>query len=181
MKDYFGKYFQKGFRFSGSVFAQNGFTLIELMVVLSIISFVASVMLVSVNGARAKARDARRRSDIKQIATALDIYQDDFGTFPSTGGIWKGMCVAYNDGTLEASGDNGWVPGLAPTYIPILPPDPLPVGTTGCYIYNSDGVDYKISAYGTIETLDPVPVTDPMRDPLNEHSFALYTPDAIGW
>lgn len=162
----------------------EGFTLIELLVVLSIIMFVASIAFASINTARTRTRDARRRADLKQIVVALEIYQNDFGKFPSTGGEWRGICTAYNNGgTYIETGENGWISGLAPIYMPVLPSDPSPREPTGCYIYNSDdeGRDYKIVAYGTVETLIPVPVTDPMYDPLNENSFALYTPDAAGW
>ena len=54
----------------------SGFTLIELLVVISIIGLLASVVLVSLNGARAKARNARRLADIKQLQTALELYYD---------------------------------------------------------------------------------------------------------
>jgi prepilin-type N-terminal cleavage/methylation domain-containing protein len=53
-----------------------GFTLIELLVVISIISLLASVVLASLNSARAKARDARRLADMKEIEKALQFYFD---------------------------------------------------------------------------------------------------------
>jgi prepilin-type N-terminal cleavage/methylation domain-containing protein len=55
---------------------KRGFTLIELLVVISIISLLASIVLISLNGARAKARTARVASDFHQIQIQIDIARD---------------------------------------------------------------------------------------------------------
>ena len=62
---------------------EKGFTLIELLVVISIISLLASMIFASLNSARAKARDARRIADFKQIQTALAFYFDKYGKYPN--------------------------------------------------------------------------------------------------
>jgi prepilin-type N-terminal cleavage/methylation domain-containing protein len=63
---------------------KKGFTLIELLVVLSIIGVLASIVLSSINTARAKARDAKRIQSVRQIQIALDIYRDQYGSYPDS-------------------------------------------------------------------------------------------------
>lgn len=59
-----------------------GFTLIELLVVIAIIGLLASVVLVSLNSARIKARDVRRKADLHSLELAIQLYYDSTGTFP---------------------------------------------------------------------------------------------------
>lgn len=159
---------------------KKGFTLIELLVVISIISLLATLAVTSLQNAQKKSRDTRRRSDLKQVSTALELYFDTNSGYPSTSGAWWGYCSTY--GSHPTSGANGWVPNLAPTYMGALPLDPKPIGTNGCYLYRSDGTDYKLLANTTVEATLPVPITDAMYDPYpRTTSFTIYTHGARTW
>ena len=61
----------------------QGFTLIELLVVVAIIGLLASIAVVALQSARGEARDTKRIADMKQIYTALQIYNDKYGEFPT--------------------------------------------------------------------------------------------------
>ena len=144
----------------------QGFTLIELLVVIAIIGVLASVVLASLNTARAKARDAQRMSQLSEVKKAIDLYYSDHGSYPSTGSI-NNIYAGPGCSNLTAPDQvkpNDWVPGLVSGgYISSLPADPNPADRArnsgwpeACYMYASDGTHYLLSAWGTAET-GPIP------------------------
>ena len=89
---------------------QKGFTLIELLVVISIIGVLASVVMTSLNSAKIKARDAVRRSDMRQILIAMETYYDSSGTYIIPGTGWNGCSCGwfnYQSGVYVKSVANG--------------------------------------------------------------------------
>lgn len=82
---------------------KKGFTLVELLVVIAIIGLLATLAIVALNSARAKARDAKRVGDVKQVQTALELYFNDEGGYPDTTAMGTGDAVVLGpddqDGT----------------------------------------------------------------------------------
>ncbi len=95
----------------------RGFTLVELLVVIAIIGVLATLLLLQLNVARQKARDARRVADINQVRSALELFFDDTGTYPTS----------TNLGTFTYSGKQ------VGDYLNKIPDDPLRSCTVGVY------------------------------------------------
>ncbi len=121
---------------------KKGFTLIELLVVIAIIGLLASIVLVSLNSARAKARDARRLSDMHQILLALEMYYDDNGHYSPISG--DGCCDGWDQGPC---GSDPFIGALETAgLISKVSTDPSGGYGTGCYGYNY--YRYSAGLYG---------------------------------
>jgi len=110
---------------------QKGFTLIELLVVIAIIAILSTVVMAGLNSARAKGRDAKRLSDIKQLQSALELCFDNGAGYPSTAvGVvgTAGLVLGYDcDGVVAA-------PNIPfSTYMNPLPTNPAPGGEDYTY------------------------------------------------
>jgi len=161
------------------------FTLIELLVVITIINFLSSVILVSANSARFKARMLQRVTNLREIQKALELYNLRNDAYPSTNMQRWSECSDFNP--LPRDPDQ-WIPGLVPDYIRHLPADPFmkknsPVGS--CYAYVSDGKDYKLILYQILEygqALDQKEylkypqLIDPRRDGGTNNCLVDYNP-----
>jgi prepilin-type N-terminal cleavage/methylation domain-containing protein len=168
----------------------GGFTLLELLVVIAVIGLLASIILASMTQSRAKGRDAKRRQDLRQLQTALELFYSTNGGYPFALNWW-GLCPSFNQGgSLLTSGPNGYIPNLAPAYISVLPTDPKPVGNDGCYLYSAQlsignglSSDYKLMAHKTVESA--VSPNDGMYDAARlgdaVRTYSVYTDGGRNW
>ena len=90
---------------------KNAFTLVELLIVMSIIGVLAAIGLGSFTTAQMRGRDAQRKSDLKQVSHALELYYSDHKKYPDAG-------VINDNWGLEFKDSNGTI------YFKILPADP---------------------------------------------------------
>ncbi len=107
----------------------QGFTLIELLVVVAIIGILASLIMANLVGIRQRARDAQRKSDIRQIQSAVELYRSDVGSYPTT---------------VQYPACNTSLTANSTTYMKAIPCDPL--NTTTPYSYTSNGTTYSLIA-----------------------------------
>ncbi|MBI5817020.1 MAG: type II secretion system protein [Candidatus Yonathbacteria bacterium] len=71
----------------------KGFTLVELLVVISIISTLASTVLAALNGARVKARNAERTATIQQYLLAINLSYDKYREYPDPNDTFSAYCI----------------------------------------------------------------------------------------
>lgn len=91
----------------------RGFTLIELLVVVSIIGMLSSVMLVSLQSARTKARETKLLVEVKEFQKALELYKLDNGKYPASepgNAKWYGYntCTDPQYGLITSLFDNNF-------------------------------------------------------------------------
>lgn len=123
-------------RHSYPIRRRQGFTLIELMIVVVILGLLATIVMPKILSRPDQARRVKAKADIRSIQSALALFKTDTGRFPTT-----------SEG-LEALVNNPGIKGFnADGYLESVPVDPW----GNRYVYLSPGIrskDYDLKSYG---------------------------------
>lgn len=101
-----------------------GFTLIELLIVIAIIGVLTGISVFALTGSRESARDTKRKTDLEQIRSALEIYKSDCNRYPAS--------LSFGS-TLVGNGTNC---PAANVYMQVVPQDTV---TGKNYAYRATG------------------------------------------
>lgn len=116
----------------------QAFTLIELLVVIAIIGLLSALLFPNYMSARERARDSQRKSDLKQIQNALEMYKLDQSlpsypsNLPDPGQCWN------QDGGVSSCSSSDVI------YLKTMPADPS--GSEYTYQYDSTNITYDLCA-----------------------------------
>lgn len=128
---------------------QAGFTLIEILVVIAIVTVILAVLFPNFMGARQRSRDAARKSDLSQIQKALELYKMDQNpqSYPTTGAFGGNACgKCWTQGGIDTACPSGNI------YMRKMPCDPASPNTPTPYIYSPDLTDnLKYELYSCLE------------------------------
>lgn len=123
----------------GALSSEKGFTLIEIMVVVIILTILAVFLVPNVLDRPHQARVAKAKTDIRAIETALGLYKLDNGSFPSTEQGLAALVTKPTTGNIPSNWKEGG-------YLKSMPKDPW--GNE--YVYVCPGVngDFDLKSYG---------------------------------
>ncbi len=139
---------------------KRGFTLVELMVVVSVIAILSSIVYANFGQARAAARDDFRKTSLKELEAAIRLYKAQNGFYPLRGcidssdsvNLWSGANPRTHASVEQCS---NYIVGLVPDYIPALPVDPNKTKNDSGFIYRTDSntapTEFKLLSWQAVE------------------------------
>lgn len=114
--------------------SKKGFTLVELMIAISIIAIIAAVGITSFNQSQKIARDSRRKQDLRAISLALQLYYAKYGHYPcvpgTTNGGWLKSGITQSNWITNATSECSTGTDLTSDFINTIPIDPNKVSAT---------------------------------------------------
>jgi len=124
---------------------KKGFTLVELLVVISIISLLASFSIVSLGQARVKARNANRLGEMNNVRKALQLYYDNNLEYPIVACSIDGSDNDWSGGNYQGATNDCYndLSDYLEPYIRKMPSDPFGRGDFE-YRYVSNGSVFRI-------------------------------------
>lgn len=135
----------------------QGFTLVEIIVVVAVISILASMLVVGMIETGKRSRDNGRQAELRLTQNALDLYKNKYGRYPqgcNGANQWSAETITASSPNRCGDGSLDYIRGLAPEFIQALPKEVKPNGDNSGYMYyvNADGSAFKLVAYKTVES-----------------------------
>lgn len=125
----------------------------ELMVVMAILGILITVGLTSYKSVQMKSRDSRRKNDMRQIASALELYFNDKGRYPADDGSGKISGCGVGDTSL-CNWTSAMTDSKGTVYMVVLPGDP--VGSYQYYYDSYGGQGKGFQLYARLENSQDV-------------------------
>jgi len=121
----------------GAISRRLGFTLVELLVVISLIALLVSILISGLNRATKTARRAASRRSASALAQAVDQFRNEFGFLPPL--VHDGLGVSAGDNAYRPLLPNGGVSEDGPTF----KHDEPGIGVFSTVVVWSDGLDFN--------------------------------------
>lgn len=122
----------------------KGFTLVELLVTITILAMLATIGMSQFGTAQRKSRDVRRKGDLDGVYKALQAYYADYGRFPAStvgGSISVGTTLAWDGSEFEKDSN---------LYMKVMP---KPVTTNTPYCYKADALGTRFGLFVNLESV----------------------------
>jgi prepilin-type N-terminal cleavage/methylation domain-containing protein len=133
-----------------------GFTLIEVLVVVSIVGILSAIIYVNFNDARNEARNRAWQTELKEVQLAIELYKSQNGTYPSP----EVVCGTAEKADVSRT-DTCALPiinNIAPDFIAELPAPTASSNSACSLVYEVDSGTaptwYKLSAVNCLEVVD---------------------------
>lgn len=132
----------------------RGFTLVELLIVVAVISLLAGVIFVNYESAREQARDERRKADIEQLSVAMRLYAEQYGANITCNGGLKidGSTTVVSLPSTGTCPDGARILSFLANHLKNIPHDPRGPNSNDYYYY-FDGDHSCASAPGGTTTM----------------------------
>ncbi len=125
---------------------RQGFTLIELMIVMIIMGILAAIGVSAFVSSQKKGRDTARKENIQSVARALELYYNDKGQYPTddgAGGL-KGCWATGGVNPSACAANQLWQDAAGTVYMPRFPADPSP--NQRYYYVSAAGTQFQLYA-----------------------------------
>ncbi|MDD3735332.1 MAG: NosD domain-containing protein, partial [Candidatus Pacebacteria bacterium] len=155
-------------KFKLKLFSKS-FTLIELLIVITIIVILTAVIFALTSGARAQARDNQRIKQLKELKNVLETYYFYYKEYPSSP---VSQCIEQSPSPLQILVDKNYLPKIPqdPRYNPQNPSD-------FCYIYVTDLTAQHFKLFARMEALKDLAKND---GGVYDDYYEIYSSTSLG-